>query len=230
MEAKDTPRPALLDRLRWLGHDSFLLTTGSGERVYFDPFKLGGGQHEPADFILVTHAHFDHFSAEDIDRLRGPNTVVVSVPAVARQLPGVRALSPGEEVAFGDLTVRAVPAYNVNKFRSPGVPFHPKGPADARGAGFVVEVDGERLYHAGDTDHIPEMADLAALNIDVALLPVSGTYVMTADEAAGAAKEIRPRVAVPMHYAAIVGSVDDAQRFADLCARAGITTAILIKS
>jgi L-ascorbate metabolism protein UlaG (beta-lactamase superfamily) len=223
-------RPALLDRLRWLGHDGFLLTTLSGKRVYFDPFKLGGQSHAPADYVLVTHAHFDHFSAEDIDRLHGPNTVVVTVPAVAKQLAGARALSAGEEATFDDLTVRAVPAYNVNKFRSPGVPFHPKAPPDVAGAGFVVKVDGERLYHAGDTDHVPEMADLASLGIDVALLPVSGTYVMTADEAAAAVRAIRPRVAVPMHYAAIVGSNDDADRFASLCAKEGIATETLTKS
>jgi L-ascorbate metabolism protein UlaG (beta-lactamase superfamily) len=223
-------RPALLDRLRWLGHDGFLLTTLSGKRVYFDPFKLGKRQLEPADYVLISHAHYDHFSAEDIDRLRGPNTVVVSVPAVARDLAGTRALSAGEEATLDGLTVSAVPAYNVNKFRSPGVPFHPKAPTDAAGAGFVVTVDGEKVYHAGDTDNVPEMADLASLKIDVALLPVSGTYVMTTDEAAAAARAIRPRVAVPMHYAEIVGSADDARRFADLCAKAGIQTEILKKS
>jgi L-ascorbate metabolism protein UlaG (beta-lactamase superfamily) len=231
MEAQaKSKRPALLDRLRWLGHDSFLLTTLNGKRIFLDPFKLGSERFEPADYILISHAHFDHFSAADIERLRAPYTVVVTVPAVAKQLPGAQAIGAGEDVTLDDLTVHAVPAYNVNKFRSPGVPFHPKTPADVAGAGFVLTVDGERLYHAGDTDHVPEMADLASLRIDIALLPVSGTYVMTADEAAAAARAIRPRVAVPMHYAAIVGSTDDAHRFASLCAREGIEVEILKKS
>ena len=96
-------------------------------------------------------------------------------------LPGARILHPGESTTVGEVTVEAVPAYNLNKFRSPGVPFHPKS---AGHNGYIITVGGERLYHAGDTDHIPEMA---GYRCDVALLPVSGTYVMTADEAAAAA-------------------------------------------
>jgi L-ascorbate metabolism protein UlaG (beta-lactamase superfamily) len=109
------------------------------------------------------------------------------------------------------VTIQAVPAYNVNKFRSPGVPFHPQS---SRHNGYVVTVGQERLYFAGDTDHIPEMADIKC---DVALLPVSGTYVMTAEEAAQAARTIRPRVAVPMHYGAgVAGTATDAERFETL--------------
>jgi L-ascorbate metabolism protein UlaG (beta-lactamase superfamily) len=119
--------------------------------------------------------------------------------------------------------VEAVPAYNVNKFRSPGVVFHPR---QAEHNGYIVTVGGERLYHAGDTDHIPEMS---GIKCDVALLPVSGTYVMVAEEAAEAAKAIKPRIAVPMHYGDkdVVGTLADAERFKQLCEQAGIAVQIL---
>jgi L-ascorbate metabolism protein UlaG (beta-lactamase superfamily) len=106
--------------------------------------------------------------------------------------------------------VEAVRAYNVNKFRSPGVPFHPR---ESDHVGYVVIVDGVRVYFAGDTDHIPEMADIAC---DVALLPVSGTYVMTVEEAAGAARTLNPQIVVPMHYGAGIGTADDGRRFSQL--------------
>jgi L-ascorbate metabolism protein UlaG (beta-lactamase superfamily) len=101
-----------------------------------------------------------------------------------------------------------VPAYNLDKFRSPGELYHPK---EAGYVGFVVTLDGKRIYHAGDTDHIPEMADLRDINI--ALLPVSGIYVMTADEAVEAAKTIQPDVAIPMHVGRGIGSLGATQAF-----------------
>jgi L-ascorbate metabolism protein UlaG (beta-lactamase superfamily) len=106
--------------------------------------------------------------------------------------------------------VETVRAYNVNKFREPGVPFHPR---EADHVGYVVEVDGVRLYFAGDTDQIPEMDEI---DCDVALLPVSGTYTMTAEEAAEAAKVLDPIIAVPMHYGGRIGRQDDGQRFAEM--------------
>jgi L-ascorbate metabolism protein UlaG (beta-lactamase superfamily) len=124
-------------------------------------------------------------------------------------------------MTVGEAVVEAVPAYNVNKFRSPGQPFHPKS---AGYNGYIITISGERLYHAGDTDHIPEMS---GYRCDVALLPVSGTYVMTADEAAAAAAAIKPRVAVPMHYGDIVGGVADVQRFQKLCEQAGIVVVVV---
>jgi len=197
---------ALLDRLRWRGHDSFMLT--GVPTIYFDPWKLQGDLPK-ADLVLVSHEHGDHCSPRDVAAVTGPNTVIVASEGAASQLCGdVRVMQPGDSLALAGITVEAVPAYNISKFRSPGVPFHPK---ESRHNGYVVTVGGERLYFAGDTDHIPEMADVKC---DVALLPVSGTYVMTAEEAAAAATTIQPRVAVPMHYGAgVVGTIDDARRF-----------------
>jgi L-ascorbate metabolism protein UlaG (beta-lactamase superfamily) len=120
----------------------------------------------------------------------------------------VRVVAPGDRVEVGGVVVEAVAAYNTNKFREPGKPFHPK--ADGK-VGYLIGIGGIRIYHAGDTDQIPEMA--TAAGVDVALLPVSGTYVMTADEAIAACAAIAPRLAIPMHYGSIVGSVADAETF-----------------
>jgi L-ascorbate metabolism protein UlaG (beta-lactamase superfamily) len=215
--------PALVNKLHRLGHDTFRYD--GPPIIYIDPWKLPAGSpaaDQPmADLILVTHDHFDHCSPEDVQQLSKPGTVVIADPASAAKLPGARILRPGEEMAVGEVIVEAVPAYNVNKFRSPGQPFHPKS---AGYNGYIITIGGERLYHAGDTDHIPEMA---GYRCDVALLPVSGTYVMTADEAAAAAADIKPRVAVPMHYGDIVGGAADVQRFQRLCEQAGIAVVVV---
>lgn len=189
-------------QLRWLGHDSFQLTSES-KTIYIDPFQLKGGRQ--ADYILITHEHYDHFDMASIDAIKNTNTVFIGPKIVTDQLgESVITLLPGDNHTTPDFTVLAVPAYNLNK------PFHPK--ADNK-LGFVLELGGKRLYHAGDTDLISEMSQLGP--IDVALLPVSGTYVMTATEAVEAAKIMKPKVAIPMHYGAIIGSAAEAQTFAN---------------
>jgi len=189
--------------IHWLGQSSIRI---SGESVvYIDPWKIR--KPEKAHVVLVTHAHFDHMSAEDIERVRGPETIVIAPPDCADSIGrGARAIRPGDTVTVGGVTVEAVPAYNTNK------DFHP--PSN-RWVGYVVTVGGVRIYHAGDTDFIPEMRNLQ--DIDVALLPVGGTYTMTAQEAAEAANTIQPKVAVPFHYGSVVGSESDAEKFRKLC-------------
>ena len=123
----------------------------------------------------------------------------------------IKLISPGEEIEISDVKIQAVPAYNVNKFRSPGVPFHPK---EKRYVGFIVTIDGQKIYHAGDTDVIPEMENY---DTDVALLPVSGTYVMTGDEAVEAADMIRPKVVIPMHVGRGIGAENAADDFKSKC-------------
>ena len=188
------------DSLHWLGHDAFRLDLPSGA-VYFDPFEISDGPQ--ASLILISHDHYDHCSPEDVAKIQGPHTVIVTEKDSAKKLSGdVRVVKPGDSLKVGDVGIRAVPSYNTDKS------FHPK----ANGwLGFVVKVGGVSLYHAGDSDHIPEMADL---DVDIALLPVSGTYVMTASQAVGAARAISPSLVIPMHYGAIVGSKDDAVKFA----------------
>ncbi|MBW1917353.1 MAG: MBL fold metallo-hydrolase [Deltaproteobacteria bacterium] len=191
----------VLQKLSWLGHDCFKY---SGPPViYFDPYELSNG--EPADLILISHDHFDHCSPSDVAKIQLPNTVIVTMESAAAQLSGsVIILRPGERTQASGLTIEAVPAYNLNK------DFHPQ---KAGHLGFIVTIDGVRLYHAGDTDFIPEMK---GLKVDIALLPVSGTYVMTAAEAAQAARAIEPQIAIPMHYGSIVGSGSDAKTFKSL--------------
>jgi L-ascorbate metabolism protein UlaG (beta-lactamase superfamily) len=204
-----------LEKLRWLGHDSFVYE--GPPVVYFDPWHLvqdasSAAALPIADLVLVSHEHGDHCSPEDVELVSGPKTVIVANQTAAPLLQGdVRIMRPGDELAVGEVAVRAVPAYNLNKFRSPGNPFHPR---TALHNGYVVTVGSVRVYFAGDTDAIPEMSHIEC---DVALLPVSGTYVMTAEEAAEAARVIQPEVAVPMHYGAgVAGTQDDAARFRSL--------------
>jgi L-ascorbate metabolism protein UlaG (beta-lactamase superfamily) len=187
--------------LRWLGHDAFLLRA-AGKNIYFDPFQLGPGL-PLADLICISHAHYDHCSPVDVLSIQQPSTLIITETEAAAKLSGkIMILGPGERREVEGIIIETVPAYNINK------KFHPQG---NRWLGFILTVDGVRIYHAGDTDYIPEMKDIRA---DIALLPVSGTYVMTAEEAAQAALVIGPKIAVPMHYAANVGSADDAARFA----------------
>ena len=200
----------MIENTHWLGHDSFRIDGSS--TVYIDPWKLGADA-PPADLILITHDHYDHFSIDDIARVVTPRTTLIGPATVTAQVDGVAvvALSAGETATVGSVTVTAVPAYNIDKFRRPGELFHPRA---AGGLGYIVELDGCRVYHAGDTDAIPEMR---AVRCDVALLPVSGTYVMTAEEAAEACRMISAHAVVPMHFGDVVGTAADAARFGDLC-------------
>jgi L-ascorbate metabolism protein UlaG (beta-lactamase superfamily) len=195
----------MIEGIHWLGHDSFRLDGSS--TVYIDPWKLGEDA-PPADIVLVTHDHHDHLSAGDIAKVATPATTVVGPSSVIAQLEGLKTItvSPGDTITVGSVSVTAVPAYNVDKFRAPGEVFHPRA---AGHVGYIVELDGRRIYHSGDTDAIPEMREVRC---DVALLPVSGTYVMTADEALEAVGMIEAAVVVPMHYGDIVGSAADAAR------------------
>ena len=192
-------------------HDTFKIE--GSKTIYTDPFKLTG--KGKADVVLISHEHFDHLSLEDLNRVVFPGTVIVASPLSKEGLKGVkvketRFLEPGAKCTLDGVEIEAVPAYNLNKFREPGKVFHPKG---EKRLGFVITMDGTRVYFAGDTDFIPEMGKIAC---DIALLPVSGTYVMTAEEAAEATRALNPKVAVPMHYGAIVGSDADAARFKSL--------------
>jgi L-ascorbate metabolism protein UlaG (beta-lactamase superfamily) len=202
----------LLDALDWLGHSGFRLRAG-GATVYIDPYRVSADAPK-ADLVLITHGHYDHFSPQDLERLWAAGTWLVAPATVAERVSGnVISIAPGEllevELVRG-LAVAAVAAYNTSKRDAEGNVFHPP---EAGWVGYELNVRGQRLYHAGDTDVIPEMDAVAG--VDVALLPVSGTYVMTAHEAAEAARRIAPRMAVPMHWGEHLGSRADALAFAE---------------
>jgi len=202
----------------WLGHASFKLDLG--KKIYFDPYNIKTVSKD-GDLIFVSHTHFDHYSEKDIKKVAKDGAVLI-VPCDVKNFPGleVKNVKPGDTFEIENIKIEVVPAYNKNKT------FHPKA---NNWVGYVVEADAKRYYHAGDTDFIDEMKNLK--NIDFAFLPVSGTYVMTADEAAQAAKVINPKTAIPMHWGAgIVGDISDAQKFQSLLENSPIKVEILSPS
>jgi len=199
----------------WLGHASFKIE--KEQKIFIDPFQLKLPEKD-ADIILITHDHFDHCSVDDIKKVVNQQAVIVAakmckakVDNFKSQVAKIFYFSPGEKVKINNANIEAIPAYNINKFRAPGIVFHPK---EAGYVGYIIEIDRVRIYHAGDTDFIPEMNDLG--KVDVALLPIGGTYTMNVEEAVEAVKAIKPKYTIPMHYGAIVGSERDAERFEQL--------------
>lgn len=197
-------KPVLLDDLRWLGHDSFRIDYPLV--IYLDPWRITP-ENPPADIILISHEHHDHCSPEDVERLRQQGTTIIANPSAASKLEGqVTIMKAGDSLNVKGVQIDAMPAYNLEK------PFHPKS---AGHVGYILTINGERLYFAGDTDFIPEMREL---HCDIALLPVSGIYVMDAVEATQAAEAIRARISIPMHYGAgVAGTIVDAEKFRSLC-------------
>jgi len=178
--------------IKWLAHAGFQIKV-NGKIIYVDLEKYGKAT-EKADLILVTHSHTDHCDVDMIKNVRKEKTLIIApedcVSMIGRN---VKTLKSGEETSVDNVTIKAVEAYNYKRFRSPGKPFHPKG----FGVGYLIKAEGKTIYHAGDTDFIPEMQTLGP--VDVALLPSGGTYTMDNAEAAEAAIAINPKIVIPMH-------------------------------
>lgn len=204
-------------QITWTGHDGFRIRGTNSQNnqvtVYIDPYQLASKyqKQNDADVVLLTHDHFDHLSIDDLKQIINNNTSILSATECVKKLAGLKVkeisgIMPGEKSIIKGLTIEAVPAYNINK------KFHPK--SDGK-VGFIIRINEKRIYHAGDADLIPEME---SVDPDIALVPVSGTYVMTAEEAAKAVNElIRPKkVVIPMHYNAVVGTEEDAKKFKKL--------------
>lgn len=194
-----------------LGHAGFIIEfTEKKLRIAFDPYDIK--EEQPVDYIFVSHQHFDHCDPVSIRKLLKNSTRVIAPACCERELSEfgqqLELLKDKEKHKLKQCIYWALPAYNVNKFRTPNEVFHPK---DMGGVGFVVEVDGFRMYHAGDTDRIPEMDGLKKL--DLAFLPISGTFVMTLEEAIEAAQVLKPKMVIPMHFGKLLGSVGDANRY-----------------
>jgi len=199
-------------KIRWLGHDSFSLA--GNVTIMIDPYKIT--KQDKADLILISHNHFDHLSVDDIKNISTEHTSIVAAKECIDMIKGFSfkekiGISPGEEKTVKGIKIKSVPAYNLDKINpDTKKPFHPK---EDNKVGFLFELNGITVYHTGDTDLIPEMSDLKP---EIALVPVSGTYVMTAQEAAKAVEKIKPKIAIPMHYGVIVGSEKDAHEFKQL--------------
>ncbi|MDP7180055.1 MAG: MBL fold metallo-hydrolase [Candidatus Woesearchaeota archaeon] len=182
----------------WLGHASFKIKT-QDKIIYIDPYF--GDYEDKADIILISHSHHDHLNMEKVNLISTDNTIIISSKEVASTIHGAKPLLPGQSEIVGEIAVEAVEAYNLNK------EFHPKG----FGVGFIITLEGKRVYFSGDTDKIPEMK---SYDVDVALVPVGGIYTMNSDEAVEAIKLIKPKFAIPMHFASgVVGTIDDAELF-----------------
>lgn len=199
----------MLGSITWFRQAALRFADGN-LTIYIDPW--GTGEDEaPADLILITHAHADHFQPDEIERLRTSGTRIVAPHDVAAELSGdVTPVAPGESHEVAGVRFTTVPAYNVVEHR---LEAHPKA---NRWVGYVLELPGGTYYHAGDTDHAPELDEVKT---DVAFLPIGGDpYTMNAEEAAGLARSITPQLAVPIHYGFVVGSPSDGERFRELAA------------
>ena len=187
--------------LNWLGHDGFKIK--NSKIIYIDPFKIK--DNEKAELILITHEHYDHLSLDDVNKIYSNNTIIITSEICKNDLSNfknIKFVKPEDKLKIDDIEIEAVYSYNINK------QFHPK--KDLR-VGYILTINNTRIYHAGDTDLIPEMSNLK--NINVALLPVSGTYVMDVNEAVEAVKIIKPKIAVPMHVNLVIGTMKDAEEF-----------------
>ncbi len=213
--------------LKWLGHAGFLIK--DSKTIYIDPYNIKETS-EKADIILLTHSHYDHCSVADVEKIIQEGTRIIA-PADCQSkinkfdIPfKMEIIEPGKELDIGDIKISALPAYNTDKH------FHPK---DEGWVGYLIKMDNVLVYHAGDTDVIPEMQKLTGFKQTekefVALLPVGGRFTMSAEEAVEAAKIIKPTLAIPMHWGSIVGAEDDAKEFKELCDEEGIKAEILEK-
>lgn len=218
-------------KIEWLGHDGFLISNGDGKKIFIDPFNVSESvSAQKADFIFITHSHYDHCSIKDIEKISKNGTTII-VPADAQskitKIEGIsmEVIEAGDEIDLGKFKVEAIPAYNVGK------DFHTK--ADGF-LGYLFKFDKVIIYHSGDTDKIPEMERLTGYGKHgqefITLLPVSGKYVMNADEAAEVAHALNADLAIPMHYGAgVIGTIEDAKRFVEACKQYGIYAQILEK-
>lgn len=198
---------------------SSIRIAGTDAVIRFDPYKITGEPHD-TDIIFITHAHYDHFSPDDIRKVSKPGTVIAAPKGMEKELAqqgfsNTLLFSPGQTGTVQQIPAEAIAAYNILK------PFHPKS---AGGLGYVITVDGQRIYAAGDTDAVKEAK---AVRCDIALVPVGGTYTMNAKDAAALIRTIRPKLAIPIHYGSIAGKPGDGEAFQKLVGD-GIETKLLL--
>ncbi|HEY7280844.1 MAG TPA: MBL fold metallo-hydrolase [Actinomycetota bacterium] len=193
----------MLDLFTWYRQSAYLWK-GDGINVYIDPWGVTGDP--PADVVFITHAHGDHYDPESLGKVvREGSTKLVAPHDIAAELSGdVTPVAPGDSGEVGGIRFQAVPAYNVVEER---LEMHPRS---NNWVGYILDLGEFSYYHAGDTDHVPELDSVKA---DVSFVPIGGTYTMEVPEAAELVKAQAPKLAVPMHYGFVVGTPADAERF-----------------
>jgi L-ascorbate metabolism protein UlaG (beta-lactamase superfamily) len=213
--------------IKWLGHSGFLIK--NSKVIYIDPYQIKEDS-EKADLIFITHSHYDHCSVADMQKIVQEGTKIIMTADCQSKITrfdvpiNMEIIEPNQEIELGEIKVSTLPSYNIDKH------FHPK---DESWVGYLIKMNDVLIYHPGDCDLIPEMQKLTGYKQPgkefVALLPVGGRFTMNAEEAAEAAKLIKPTIAIPMHFGSIVGSKDDAQEFKEICEENGIRVEILEK-
>lgn len=178
--------------------------------IYIDPYKIKD-EAKDADLIFITHGHYDHYSEEDIDKIKKMDTIIVAPKDLLEKLleygfeeSCILCVEPDKKYKIDGISFETVPAYNINK------QFHLK---ENKWVGYILELDENRYYIAGDTD-VTEYNE--KVKCDVVFVPVGGTYTMNAEEAAYLANKINPKIAVPIHYGSIIGTKQDAEKFVNL--------------
>lgn len=210
----------MLKGIEVLCHSSIRIE--KGKTIYFDPFKINKNYND-ADIIFITHDHYDHYSEEDIDKVIKEDTIIIVPEGLKAKLLGkgikkenIITVKPEEKKEIKGIKFETIPAYNINKA------FHPK---ENGWVGYIIEIDGISYYIAGDTDITKENKNVKC---DIAFVPVGGTYTMDYKEAASLINEIKPKIAIPIHYGSIVGTKEDGIKFSKLVNHE-IKTEILIK-
>lgn len=213
----------MIENIELIAQNAIRIKNQDNKVIYFDPFKLGVNYNNDADLIYITHSHFDHFSPEDILKIKKEETKIIAPEDLREEIEkigfdesNVLLVKPNNDYNIEDIEFSTIPAYNINK------DFHKK---EFNWVGYIVNIDGERVYVAGDTDNNEEARNVKC---DIACVPIGGTYTMTYEEAADLINTIRPKVAIPTHYKTIVGTAQDVQKFKEKMAE-NIEVIILMK-
>lgn len=213
----------MIENIELIAQNAIRIKNQDNKVIYFDPFKLGVNYNNDADLIYITHSHFDHFSPEDILKIKKEETKIIAPEDLREEIEkigfdesNVLLVKPNNDYNIEDIEFSTIPAYNINK------DFHKK---EFNWVGYIVNIDGERVYVAGDTDNTEEARNVKC---DIACVPIGGTYTMTYEEAADLINTIRPKVAIPTHYKTIVGTAQDVQKFKEKMAE-NIEVIILMK-
>jgi L-ascorbate metabolism protein UlaG (beta-lactamase superfamily) len=198
----------MLESVEVLCHSSIKIS--KGKTIYIDPFNIDKNYND-ADLIFITHDHYDHYSEEDIDKIKKDNTIIISPKGLYQKIIDygfkenfIISVEPNESKVISNIKFETIPAYNINK------QFHPKA---NNWLGYIIEINDIRYYIAGDTDLTEENQKVKC---DVAFVPVGGTYTMNYKEAAQLINKITPKIAIPIHYGSIVGTTQDATNFIKL--------------